>query len=430
MTTSTDPTVTQPLRVAVVAPRYPPDVGGLENYARWVATSLAADEAFEVVVISTHPGWRTRTDQQDGLQVIRLGAGLVLSNSPLNPWWPFQLRRLFWRHSIDVVNAHSPVPFLADMAVAAAGRRPVVMTYHSGSMVKGESQLVDRLLRTYERLVLPWLFKRSTELVAVSPVAMTHHTGRAVVIPPGVDTVQFHPPPVGAAREPHVLFVGRVELSSRWKGLHVLIDALPAMVEQDPSVVLEVVGDGDALPEMKARADALGVAEHVRWHGRLSHSDLAEVLRRVSVTVLPSLTESESFGMTLIEAMASGCAVVGSDVGGIPFVIRDGVDGLLVPPGDVEALVTTVMTLIQDPVLAGRLGQAGRAAAEDTWDWSRQTQLTFDRIRAAAGVKEPVLEPGRRTPAWRCRRCGAGRIHPRWSRSCRSPSTCTRRRHR
>lgn len=377
-----------PVRVAVVAPRYPPDVGGLENYARWVATSLAGDDDFDVVVISTHPGWRTTTEMLDGIEVIRLGAGLVLSNSPLNPWWAFQLRRLLRRHDIDVINAHSPVPFLADMAVAVAGRRPVIMTYHAGSMVKGESRWVDRLLRVYESVVLPELFRRSEILIAVSPIALTYRTGRSVVIPPGVDIDLFHPPASDVDRDHHVLFVGRVEQASLWKGLHILIDALPAMLERDPGVVLEIVGDGDAVPLMKERADALGVAEHVSWHGRLSHAELAAVLRRVSVTVLPSLTESESFGMTLIEAMASGCPVVGSDVGGIPFVIRDGVDGLLVPPGDVDALAASVMSLVSDPVRARRMGRAGRAAAEDTWDWKRQTQVMFDQVHAAVGLKE------------------------------------------
>ena len=125
------------------------------------------------------------------------------------------------------------------------------------------------------------------------------------------------------------------------------------------------------------------------WHGQVSHRDLPRYYQRAGVTVLPSLTESESFGMTLVEAMASGCPVVGSDVGGIPFVIRDKVDGLLVPPGDAKALADALAAVLTDPARAADLGAAGREAAQARWDWSRQEDRTIRVLDEAA-------RPGRR----------------------------------
>lgn len=382
----------QQTTVAVVAPRFPPDVGGLENYAHWVARSLQS-EGYRVVVVSTHPGRGITEDEVDGLPVIRLGAPLTLSNTPINPWWYVQLRRIFRRHHVDVVNTHAPVPFLADVATYAAGRRPVVATYHAGSMVKGVGGPIDGLLRGYERWVLPRVLRRATRLVGVSPIALTNRTGRDVTISPGVDTSVFHPPADDAVRDPHVLYAGRIETASRWKGLQVLVASWPAVLEQRPDAVLEVVGDGDLVPEVKALAAELGVADSIRWHGSLSHAELAHVMRRVSVTCLPSLTESESFGMTLIEAMASGCPVVGSDVGGIPHVVRSDVDGLVVPPGETAPLAEALASILEDDALARRLGRAGRIAAEDTWDWSRQRERMTGQIEEALadGRGRPVL---------------------------------------
>lgn len=365
-------------KVAVVAPWYT-QVGGMQGYARRVVRWLADSDEFDVVVISNHRGRRTRIEHHDGVKVVLLGTWLTVSATPVNPLWWWEIRRILRRECVDVVNAHSPVPYLADMAVLAAGRRPTVLTYHAGSLVKGVGGVVDAALRTYEKWVLPRIFARVNRHIAVSPVATNLRTGRAAMISPGVDTVAFAPPPPGAARERSVVYVGRMERTSRWKGLDGLVDALARI----PDATLELVGDGDAVPELRARAERLGVADRVRWHGSLAQTEVAGVLRRAGVAVLPSLTESESFGMALIEAMASGCAVVGSDVGGIPHVVRDGVDGLLVPPGDVAALARAVTEVLADPDLASRLGQEGRKAAEQTWDWTHQQERTMAELRLA-----------------------------------------------
>ncbi len=211
-----------------------------------------------------------------------------------------------------------------------------MLTYHSGSLEKGTGH-VDTLLRAYERHVLPAVFRRCAELVAVSPASMAFRSGRAHLIPPGVDTELFSPDPA-QAREPRVLYVGRVERSSRWKGLHVLLDAMAELRRLVPAVQLDVVGDGDDVADLQQRAARLGLGASITWHGRLEQTRLPALYRRAGVTVLPSLTESESFGMALVEAMATGCPVVGSAVGGVPYVVRDGVDGVLVRPGDPAAL--------------------------------------------------------------------------------------------
>jgi glycosyltransferase involved in cell wall biosynthesis len=369
------------LRVALVSPRFPPDIGGLESYVGRVAELLQASGSYDVTVITTGRGRRTREESHHGIPVIRLGTWFTVSNTPVNPLWWRQVRRLLTRLEVDVVNAHAPVPGLADVA-AFTSPVPVVTTYHSGSLVKGAA--VDVLLRAYERHVLPRVFNRSADLVAVSPVSLAHTTGRAQLIPPGVDCELFTPPAAHETREPRVLYVGRVERSSRWKGLQVLVDSLVRLCELVPDVRLEVVGDGDDVAHLQSRAERLGVAGCIDWTGQVSHRDLPRHYQRAAVTVLPSLTESESFGMTLVEAMASGCPVVGSAVGGIPYVIRDNVDGLLVPPGEPTALAEALAAVISDPARAASLGAAGRQAAQARWDWSRQEDRTMRVIDEAA----------------------------------------------
>ncbi|GAA4376439.1 glycosyltransferase family 4 protein [Nocardioides caricicola] len=323
----------------MVSPRFAPEPGGVEQYAAWVARTLR-DRGHDVIVVTTGRARRTVETSYDGIRVVRLGTWLTLSNTPLNPWWAWQLRRLL--RGVDVVNAHAPVPGLADLA-AFTSPAPVVLTYHSGSLVKGDHR-VDGVLRAYEKHVLPRVFARSAALVAVSPVSLAHATGRARLIPPGVDTEIFTPS--GEPRERRVLYVGRVEQSSRWKGLQVLVDALPRLRALVPDARLTVVGSGDDVVALQKQAADLGVADLVEWAGHVDHAALPAYYRRAGVTVLPSLTEAESFGMALAEAIACGCPVVGSDVGGIPYVVRDGVDGRLVPPGDPVALADALAEVL------------------------------------------------------------------------------------
>lgn len=352
-------------RIAVVSPQYPPQVGGVENYVANLVQVLVASGRYEPVVVATSESRRTTREVRDGVLVVRLGTWARVSNTPVNPLWPVQLRSLFRRLGVSAVWAHSPLPLLADCAAIAAAGRPLAVTYHAGTLVKGASR-VDPLLRAYECHVLPRVFDRAQELVSVSPVATSHRTGRDELVPPGVDGAAFRPG--RGPRRSTLLYVGRVERSSRWKGLDVLIDALPQVAARVPEVRLDVVGDGDDREVLARRAERLGVGQRVTWHGSVSHAETLEHYQRCGTLVLPSLTEAESFGMVLVEAMACATPVVASRIGGPEYVVQHGTDGLLVEPGDVRALADSCSAVLTDPALASSLGAAGRAAVEARWE--------------------------------------------------------------
>ncbi|WP_035845628.1 glycosyltransferase family 4 protein [Kitasatospora azatica] len=360
--------------VAVVAPYYPPKVGGVEHYAARIARALADSPDLCPVVLTTRQGGlRSTVSVEDGVRVVRLAAWLRLSNTPLGPLWPLQLRWWLWRTGAELVNAHAPVPGLADLALAVAGRRPTVLTYHAGSMHKGEagSGAADRLIGWYERHLLPRVFRRATRLVAVSPVSLAAGHPHAVQITPGVDTARFTPGEPASRREPVVVYAGRLDRSSAWKGVDVLLHAFALLAAGTglPRARLRLVGGGDALPDLLALADRLGIADRVTADGELTGEQLVTAVRTAAVLVLPSRTEAESFGMALVEAMACGTPVVGSAVGGIPHVVTDRRTGLLVPPGDAGALAGALRELLTDGPLADRLGAAGCRQAREHYDW-------------------------------------------------------------
>lgn len=372
--------------VAVVAPYYPPKIGGVEQYAARIAAAVAEAPDLRPVVITTRldRGLRTTVSNEDGVPVVRLGVWLKLSNTPLSPLWPLQLRRWLRRTRAEVVNVHAPVPGLGDLAVAVAGRRPTVLTYHAGSMHKGEadSGAADRLIGLYERAVLPRVFARARRLVAVSPVSLADGHPHTVRISPGVDTDRFIPGEPASRRPRTVVYVGRMDRSSAWKGVDILVRAFAHLARTVPDARLRLVGDGDALPGLRALAAELGVADHLETPGALSGEALTDAVRTAAVLALPSLTEAESFGMALVEAMACATPVVGSEVGGIPHVVDDGETGLLVPPGDPDALAAACAKLLADGDLADRMGAAGRRTAEERYAWPKLTARYLQLFRA------------------------------------------------
>lgn len=375
--------------VAVVSAYTVPDIGGVEAYGARVARALRESDRYEPVVIAASPDRHDHHLEVDGVPVHRLATRARVSNTPINPSWWWRLRGLFDDLDVGLVNVHAPVPGLPDAAQWAAGRhRPVVTTFHSGDMLKGEHHGIDLVLRTYQSLWLPQMFARSAAVISSSSVALSHAwRGHDTIVSPGVDVGLFRP--LGLERDPSLLYVGRLERSSAWKGVHVLVDAMPEVLRARPDARLWLAGHGDAVPDLQERAHRAGVADRVDFLGPKSHAELVEVYNRAGALVLPSLTEAESFGMTLIEAMACETPVVGSRIGGIPTVVREGVDGLLAAPGDPVDLAAACSRVLTDPALAARLGSAGRAAAVDHWAWERATGTTlavFDTVLAGRGA--------------------------------------------
>lgn len=378
--------------VVVVTPYYPPKIGGVERYAERVARAVEATPGMRAAVLTTSTtGQRTSVATEQGVPVVRLGCWGCLSNTPLSPLWPIQVHRWLRRLEADVVNVHSPVPGLGDVAIAVRGRRPVVLTYHSGSMVKGRPY-VDLLLRAYERYVLPGLFARARVLVAVSPGSLAAGRPGCIQITPGVETDRFTPGPAASTRPRTVAYVGRMERSSAGKGIDILLRAFAALGDL-PTARLRLIGDGDAVVDLLALADHLGIADRVDFAGELTGDRLVAAVQQAAVVVLPSYMEA--FGTVLAEAMACGTPVVGSAVGGIPHVIADGLTGLLVPPGDPAALAEACRTILQDGALADQFGAAGRQRAVERYAWSG---LTGRYVEVFQSLLADPIGPAPRSP--------------------------------
>jgi glycosyltransferase involved in cell wall biosynthesis len=356
------------MKVALVAPYFYPRIGGLENYVHHIARELR-NLGWEVVVVCGDVAVSgLRRESLDGCTVYRLPVWKLISNTPIHLGWYRMLKKIIEAEHPDVINANAPVPYMADMVVLAARRIPVVITYHAGSMRKNR-RATDWAIALYESFLLPRTLDRAASIICSSDFIRDHFLSawheKSVTIMPGVDTDYFVPAEASDEKQ-GIVFVG--DFRDPRKGLDVLLEA----VRELPDVCLRVVGPG--VPRPQPRVEFLGVK-----YGEA----LVQELQKSQALVLPSTTEAEGFGMVLIEAMACATPVIASDIGGIALAVRDGVDGVLVSPGDPVALRLAIGNLLENPALISRLGAAGRERTERMFTWSERGQATDKALRAA-----------------------------------------------
>jgi glycosyltransferase involved in cell wall biosynthesis len=231
-----------------------------------------------------------------------------------------------------------------------------------------------RLLDPLADLLARIGFRRADAVRTVSDytTGLARAQGREpdAVFPAYMDLAPFtETAPAPLPERPVVLFVGVLE---RYKAVDVLAAAWPTVVERVPEAILEGVGSG-TLPAP--------VGASITWTPSLPTEEVARALDRATVLVLPS--RSEGMGRVIVEAFCRGRAVVGSRVGGIPDLVHDGINGLLVQPGDARALADALVRVLSDPALAELLGR-GAAESAETWiaspeEFARRLRDLVDR---------------------------------------------------
>jgi glycosyltransferase involved in cell wall biosynthesis len=358
-------------KVLVAVPYFHPRIGGLENYAYHIVNDLRS-RGWEVVVVCSDSAVKSVVrETMYGCVVYRLPVWRVVSNTPVHPRWLLMLRHIVLAERPDVVNAHMPVPYMGDMAVLAARRTPAVVTYHAGSMKKNRRG-TDWPIYFYEKLWLPCVLNRASAVICGSDFVrfsfLRRWLRKSVTITPAVDTGLFVPGESSKVQG-RLVFVG--DFRDSRKGLDVLLRA----VQRLHGVSLRVVGAGEGEPQ-----------KDVEYLGVLSGRNLIREIQLAQALVLPSTTEAESFGMVLIEAMACGTAVIASRIGGVPGVVRDGVDGFLVAPNDSEALEAAIGRIVGDSDLSRTMGAAGRKRVEQEFDWAARGAVTAEILLRAAEV--------------------------------------------
>lgn len=383
------------------------DAGGQNVHVEALARLLAA-RGHEVVVHTRRDdaSLPDRVDAPGGYAVEHVPAGppVALPKDDLLQYMPafaHHLERRWSAEPVDVAHAHF---WMSGIATTRAARRlgvPVALTFHALGTVKQRNQgaadtsppervgFERRLCRSVDRVVATCT-DEVRELVAMGMPA-----GAASVVPCGVDTDLFRPPPPseGRPRRLRLLAIGRlverkgfgnvIEALTRLPGVELVIAGGPPLVDldRDPQAV-----------RLCGLARDLGVADRVRLDGAVDRADVPRLMGEADVVVC--VPWYEPFGIVPVEAMACGRPVVGSAVGGLLDTVVPGVTGELVPPRRPDLLADVLGRLLADPARRLSYGRAGRRRARQLYPWSVVAADT-EAVYAAISDRRAAAEAGR-----------------------------------
>jgi phosphatidylinositol alpha-1,6-mannosyltransferase len=401
------------MNLAIVAPDFPPSVGGMQTHALQVARHLA--RTHQVTVIAPPAPGAADVD-----------ASLAVRRSLRRQYWTsvLELRRLLARLAPDAVLALNagygmlgrvtPYPVVTrvvgnDFTRSWIGPHLPLRVLFWRLPIADPRALGPRLRRADQRYRNRWVLwglRGSRRILCNSAytrdaLAEGGVTGpRVQVLIGGVDVATFSPRPRGKARArlglPEAPILCTAAALRPKKGIDTTLRALPSLVGRYPHLLYLVLGTGGDEAALRALARELRVEAHVRFAGVRGHDQLPDFLAASDIYLQPSraavdpvtgCADVETMGRAVGEASACGVAVIASRSGGLPDMVRDGETGLLVPEDDPPALGAAIDRLLADAALRERFGRAGVDVARREFSWERVGEETERALREVSGAR-------------------------------------------
>lgn len=341
-----------PMRVLhVFKDYYPPTRGGIEQHIHDVTHSLAG---YDFAVLTSSRSRRRITEMDDGVRVVRAPELCRPVSTPVTPSWARFLRN----SGADLLHFHMPNPFGELEYLVARTSAPMVATYHADIMGRAAlrplfAPFQARFLRRCRTIIV------SNPRLAETSKTLVEHRSKIEIIPFGIDPAPWalRPPIADEIRAkipgPIILYLGRL---ARYKGVETLVEAMRGI-----DATCLIVGGGPRGRALKDQARSMNLRHKVLFVGEVSDEMRRAYYHAADIFVLPSTTRAEAFGISMLEAMACGTAVVSTELGtGTSWVNRHGETGLVVAPGNTSLLSGAIRSLLGDATRRAEMANGAR----------------------------------------------------------------------
>jgi len=358
------------------------EIGGAEKHILHLLENMD-HKRFEVRLCCLFPRPFAQMAEEAGIPV-----DVINMKNKFNFLAVARMVRIIRRHEIDIVHTHGVrANLVGRLGARLAGVKHIVTTVHSVLEQDYPTFLARMTNKFMEKLTERYVecFVTVSDLLKQDLVAKGTRPERVVTIYNGIKLEDFQPAKVSTdvrsrLRLPVELpVVGIIARLHPVKGHGIFLRAARQVLKELPQARFLIVGSGFHRPWIEAEVERLGLKKNVIFTGFME--DIPGVLAALDVLVISSL--SEGFGLTAVEAMAMEVPVVATRVGGLPEIITDGENGLLVPAGDAGALAKKILWLLENPVAGENMAKKGRATVEEKFTiqgMAQQTQALYDGL--------------------------------------------------
>lgn len=353
------------MKILQVNKFYYPWIGGIETVVKDIAEGLRDKADIEVLVCQ--PKGKTKIELINGVKVIKSGSLGTYFSMPVS----FSFFRFFNKLSknADIIHLHMPFP-LGDLACLLSRYKGKVVVWWHSDIVK------QKKLMIFYKPLMNWLLKRADLIIAAtqghinSSIYLKPYKQKCKIIPFGLKLNEYKvnsnkmilTNQLYNKKNKKVLFVGRLVY---YKGIHVLIEAFKNLKNCE----LFIVGEGILLNELKSSVNKFNLMNVIHFLGKLSDEDLKQAFLDCDIFVLPSVANSEAFGLVQLEAMFYEKPVINTSLTtGVPYVSLNNISGLTVKPSDPKELSKAIQKLADNDRLRNELGKNGKQRVENIFN--------------------------------------------------------------
>ncbi|CAD6490153.1 MAG: D-inositol-3-phosphate glycosyltransferase [Candidatus Argoarchaeum ethanivorans] len=358
--------------------------GGSTLVAYYLAIEMAK-RGHEIDVFTTSVNSKDSVEKHENMAIYRYGTNFRMLTSNIS----FGMFRKSVKHDVGIAHTHFDIPPgpLAGLKYAKKKGVPLVVTYH-GDWVESYGGLIRRMgVAFHNKYLVDKVLSHANIIISPSEYYidgsrfLKKYKDKIVVIPNGINIDEFDIPYSKEACKKKlglpldkkiILFFGYL---SPYKGPDVLVEAMPKIVKDVSDAELTFAGKGVMQDELEMLSMRLEVEKNVRFVGFVKDGLKPLYYKAADVFVLPSTMSTECFPLTNLEAMTCGVPIVASNIGGIPDAVKDGENGLLVPPMNSEVLADAIIYLMENEDVREKMGKNGRKGAEG-YSWENIAEKT------------------------------------------------------
>jgi glycosyltransferase involved in cell wall biosynthesis len=369
------------IKLLIVTPYFYPKIGGMENYAFNISKCLMKNYNYEIIVItSNHESKRYKEEKLEGMKIYRLPYQFKVSNTPISFKWKRQIKKIIEKEKPDIINAHTPVPFISDVTCRVAHKLkiPFVLTYHAVTLYKKWYSPWNIIIFLQRLFMGDKTINQATKIIAVSDFVKLQFNKKIrdktdivynAISERDVINNKY------TLKKYNLIFINNLNKAHSWKGLKDIILSIKIYKDKfNRQIKLIVVGDGNYRNYYEDLIKENNLENNVIFVGQKFGEEKEKLISESRILITYPNTANDAFPTVFLEAWANNLPIIASNIGAIPYLIKDKEDGFLVESNNFKKLAEGIHDLLENKRLQEKIIKNGNKKVKENFTWDISTK--------------------------------------------------------